>query len=129
MTKRPNVQISNQTDGAVADYGEARDLDKSAAYEELLQHAQAFRPITDTERDALTDWLVENHYGTGYDDSRDHAEHSVETGTITAIEGYVSGSPGYSGTLILAIFGYPETYTLYTFDEETETVTEVTREA
>lgn len=126
MTKRPNVQITNQTDGAVADYADERDLDKSEAYEELLAHASEFRPLSDEEHEELIDWVTNHHFGGA--DMREEAEHAVRTGTVTAIDRYQSGSPGYRGTLILAIFGYPETYTLFQYDQD-GALTEVDREA
>lgn len=120
---RPNIDVTNQTDGAVQDFGQDRDLTKQDAYSELLDHALTFQPLGDEETEALIEYLQEDG---GY--TRDEAEHFVETGHATVIRDYVSGSPGYRGDLIFTIFGYPGTYTLYTY-EDGEITGEVEREA
>lgn len=120
---RPNIDVTNQTDGAVQDFGEDRDLTKQDAYSELLEHALTFQPLGESEKEALIEYLQDD---AGY--TSEEAEHFVETGHATVIRDYVSGSPGYRGDLILAIYGYPETYTMYTY-EDGEITGEVEREA
>lgn len=122
---RPNIDIANQTDGAVQDYGEHRDLNKQDAYSELINHSLTFQPLGKTAETALAEHVNEAHFG-GHDSEQ--AEHLVETGYTTLIKDYVSGSPGYRGDLILAVFGYPATYTLYTY-EDGEITGEIEREA
>lgn len=129
MTKRPSIQIQSQTDGAVEDYADERDLDKSEAYEQLLQHAQTFRPLTDAESAALVDWVADHHLNAQTDEERQQAEHLVKNATATAIDGYSSDTPGYAGTLLFTVFGFEETYTLYRYDDDSGIVEEVEREA
>lgn len=121
---RPNIDVTNQTDGAVQDYGEENDLTKQDAYSELVNHALTYQPLNDEAKNALIDHLTEVRFG-GHD--RNEAEHLVETGHTTLIKDYVSGSPGYRGDLILGIFGFPGTYTLYKY-ENGEITGEIDRE-
>ncbi len=121
---RPNIDVTNQTDGAVQDYGEDRDLTKQEAYSELLNHSLTFQPLDEDAKQALIDYLVEERFGDG---EHDHAEHLVETAQTSIIRNYISGSPGYRGDLVFAIYGYPSTYTLYTY-EDGEITGEIERE-
>jgi|AntRauMinimDraft_3_1070383.scaffolds.fasta_scaffold00998_3 hypothetical protein len=122
---RPNIDVTNQTDGAVQDYGEERDLSKQDAYSDLVDHALTYQPLDEDAQNALIEHLVEVRFGGS---GREEAEHLIETGHTTLIKNYVSGSPGYRGDLILAIFGFPGTYTLYTY-ENGEITGEIEREA
>ncbi|WP_302083601.1 hypothetical protein [Salinibaculum rarum] len=122
---RPNIDIPHKTDGAIEDAAENRDQSKQDTYNDLLDHALDFRPLTDTAKQALTQHLNKTRFG---GDDPEHAEHLVETGMTTLIKNYVSDMPGYRGDLILAIFGFPETYTLYTY-ENGEITGELDREA
>lgn len=121
---RPNIDVSNKTDGAVQDHAEDRDKTKQDAYSDLLEHSLTFQPLSDTAKEALITYIEEEQFG----GDREQAEHLVETGHVTMIKDYVSGSPGYRGDLIFAIYGYPGTYTLYTYEDETVTG-EIDREA
>lgn len=125
MTKRPNIQLSNAVDGAVKDYAEERDMNKSEGYEELLEFALDFRPPTEDEREALINYHVDKlGYETG------EATHLLSTqAEIAVLSDFISGSPGYVGPLFFVVYGYPETYTLLSYaDMEEGTLKEVQQE-
>jgi hypothetical protein len=130
MAKRPNIEISNRLDGEVKDYGDERGQTRSEAYTELLDHALDFRPPTDEEREHLIEWLIENRFGAEYNSSYEEAAHLVETtASVAVLDGFISDVPGYAGPLVFVVYGYPETYTLYQYADDGETLTEVPREA
>jgi len=122
---RPNIDIPNQTDGAVADVADDRDQSKQEAYTDLINHSLDFQPLSEEAKTALIDYVTEDYFG-GTD--REQAEHLVENGYVTMIKDYTPMSPGYTGDLIFVIFGYPETHTLYTY-EDGEITGEIDREA
>jgi len=126
MSKRPNIKISNETDGAVKDYADNLGITKSEGYEQLLQFALNFRPPTEDELEHLIQYHID---GNGY--TREEAVHLTKhNANIAVLDQFVSGSPGYVGPLIFAVYGYPETYTLYAYEDLAEgTLHEVNREA
>jgi hypothetical protein len=112
MSKRPSIQISSEVDGKVEDYAENRDMSRSEAYEQLLDFALDFRPPKEEEKVHLINKLIE------YGHNPESAEHMIRNmSDVAVLDNFVSGSPGYVGPLIFVVHGYPETYTLYQYED------------
>jgi hypothetical protein len=67
------------------------------------------------EIEELTAYLhLENLNDLGYAEIEAH----VKEATIGVFDNYISDSPGYTGKLMVVIWGYPEMYELYQWDQQ-----------
>ena len=68
------------------------------------------RKATSDELEQLKEFLQEQN------GDEEIAESLVKSHYFVVLEGYISDCPGYSGKLLVAVFGMPEFYQLYGWD-------------
>lgn len=90
-----------------------------------MNEDQNWREPTEEEREMLYQHLVQQHGLT-----HEEASNSLEIASMVVLENFVSTSPGYTGRILIVIYGYPESleaYQFMEFDEDAHQDTELRR--
>ena len=75
------------------------------------------KPNKQEKRD-LAWYIAENNLG-GFesDDNLETSKNLIENASIAVFDNYISDCPGYTGKVIMVVFGYPEAHSVYGYRE------------
>lgn len=76
-------------------------------------YMENIREINEEEKKDLLEYYTEE---LGRD--KEGSEALIESYIFVTIEGYMSDSPGYAGKVIFALYGQPQLYEVYIYEDE-----------
>ncbi len=76
------------------------------------------RVPTDTEKEELAAYNAQRKYTNPSQEEREQERSFVEEAHIAVFDNYISDSPGYTGKVMVVVWGYPNITEVYTWKKE-----------